>query len=103
MPKRLAWLLVVAFLSACASPCEEARDQLVDCRPVIQREKGAQTYLARPIAIDGECTGSNECQAECVNDASCEAIAWVTVGTTDPNRSPPPGAFALSRCLDACR
>jgi hypothetical protein len=102
---RGALYVLVTLCAACSGePCEDAGDKLDEC---VRGHVGGQstaTYLRRPLHFDGACeSASEECVAECVNDASCPAIRWAVIGgVVDPNASAPEDADDFERCLRAC-
>jgi hypothetical protein len=76
----LASVLVIAG-AGCGDTCDDARDHIDECGST-----------ANPGNDDEDCSGVVECAAECVNDASCEAITG-----TDAD-----GANTLATCLNKC-
>jgi hypothetical protein len=87
MSFRSAWLasalsaLAGVLAAGCGDVCGDARDHIEEC--------GSP---ANPGNQDEECTGTVECAADCINDASCEAITGKNVDE----------ANALAACLNEC-
>jgi hypothetical protein len=105
--KRRALLtgLSAILLASCANECDTAQDQLDSCRDDIARAGGVRSFFAL-LGTDGTeaCSPQNRCVAECVNGASCPAIASLSaLGQADPNQPLPAGAVELSHCMKACR
>lgn len=66
--KTLLWTLTLASLGALATgcggdPCAEAQDKLKECNN--------ENIKFSP---DDSCSEAAECQAECINNASCEEL-----------------------------
>jgi len=88
MSFRTAWLAFAltavagALTTGCGDVCSEAEDRIEGCGSAVSE-----------ASEEEECTGVVECAAECINDASCEAIRGAD----------PEGANALAGCLTACK
>jgi hypothetical protein len=104
---RVRWvrlLLLMCSTLACGeeqSVCEEAIDKLKACD--VGRVEAEQGYVGLPLVIStDDCSGRNECLAECVTSATCaEIINGVKGGSsTDPNEPPVPRGFI--NCVYAC-
>jgi hypothetical protein len=93
--------LGIALLSAgCTNDCEEAKDKLDSCGDQIHHTAG--TSMPTPITITDDCSGKNRCVSECVDTASCDALAYILNHVSDPNRPIPEGAKAFSECFTLC-
>jgi hypothetical protein len=102
---RESWVvLLLAGALACAegSVCEQAADKLEACE--VGRVVAEQGYARLPLAISrDDCSGTNECLAQCVSPASCEDITYALKGgSTDPNTPPASGGPQFLACVDAC-
>ncbi|RLB50189.1 MAG: hypothetical protein DRI90_23920 [Deltaproteobacteria bacterium] len=74
-------ILPLSFtVMGCGDACDDAADKMEECYPdATVVESG-----------DVDCTGKVECEAECINDASCDDITSV------------PPATAYTDCLVGC-
>lgn len=70
-------------LAACGgTPCEDAVDKLADC------EERVSPFDAEFTASSEECTGVDECRANCLLNASCADIqTFVTAPTAETQYS----------------
>lgn len=101
--RRVRLLLLTWSTMACGeeqSICEEAADKLKACD--VGRAHAEQGFVRLPVAISTEeCSGQNECLAQCVASATCvEIISGVTGSSTDPNE--PPVSREFVACVYAC-
>lgn len=82
------------------SVCEAAEDKLKACD--VGRVQAEQGGGRLPLAISTEdCSGRNECLAQCVTSATCaEIIVGVKGSSADPNEAPVSRAFVA--CVYAC-
>lgn len=95
-------LLVIApLMTGCATDCDEAKDKLDSCSYEIHHTIGTTIHPV-PVTINDDCSGQTRCLAECVNAASCQALAFVLNGVSDPNTPIPPGAIEFSHCFNKC-
>ena len=87
-----------------ASTCELAHEKIKECDVPILRPNTIGAILL-PLAGDTpeDCTDQSRCVAQCVTDASCEAMVFVVAGaSTDPNVAIPAGSENFHRCLYGC-
>jgi hypothetical protein len=87
-----------------ASACELAHHKLKECDvPVLRPSTIGAILLPLAGGTPEDCTDQNRCVAQCVTDASCEAITFVVAGgATDPNVTIPAGSEGFQRCLYCC-
>ena len=72
-----AMLVLGGAMTGCGNACDDAVDHIEECSPEF---KGYN-------ATD-DCSGTVECQAECINDASCDEIKS--------------GSESLAKCITGC-
>jgi hypothetical protein len=89
-------------MTGCTSDCDEAQDKLDSCSYEIHHTAG-NTIHPVPLTINDDCSGETRCLAQCVNAASCQALAFVLNGVSaDPNTPLPQGAPEFSDCFNKC-
>lgn len=97
----VCWTVAIAI--GCSDVCETAADKMDDCK--IEEEVKKQGYARFPVVVSrDDCSGFNECAAECTEDATCASLQNVIVRGfyTDPSNPPPPGAAKIYGCLRTC-
>ncbi len=100
--KNVCVSVAIALLTAgCTTDCDEANDKLESCGDQIYHTFGTTTRPT-PVAIDDDCSGQSRCLADCVNAASCDALAFVLNEVRDPNIPVPAGALEFSQCFTRC-
>ena len=104
----MPWSLVCWLLIACSgsdkTTCEQAHDKLEACQSQIDAG-AAKRGLRVPLSLSADCSGDDECLAECLAPASCGAIVILSTGSsTDPNEPPvdAPDAKTFFDCFQAC-
>jgi hypothetical protein len=81
-----AGLFALSAVACGSNECEDAEEKVKDeCGITLTPELQKQTDRAKE-----ECTGTDECAAKCVNDASCEELK-----SEDENSD-------YVKCLSAC-
>jgi hypothetical protein len=101
--RRTAWLVVglfavagVAIAAGCNNPCARSQDREIEC-------VGKRDYDAGP-PID--CDLTDECLADCVNDAGCDQIvAYLEVAAEagTPSKPTVDKAQAIFACRKICQ
>ena len=74
-------LAALVGATGCGDTCDDARDRIEECGSA-----------ANPGNENEECSGVIECAADCINDASCEAITGEAEGEAND----------LAGCLNRC-
>lgn len=95
------FIVIALLLVGCANDCEEAKDKLDSCSDEIYHTVGTSIHPT-PITIVDDCSGQNRCVSECIDAASCEALAYALNDVSDPNRPPPEGTKAFVECFTLC-
>lgn len=98
---------VASVLSiACDSSCENAKEKIEEeCHHEIERALHDSEVAEPAFSWDSDaCNEDEECVADCINDADCEALAYLMVsGVRIPEpRIVDPGEPESARELNAC-
>lgn len=99
--RAVVFMFIGLLLGGCATDCDAARDKLDSCHGEIYAAHGGAIHPV-PVTIGDHCSEDDRCTADCVNAASCEAMAYVLNYVSDPNFPPPPDARSFSDCFERC-